>query len=575
MATGRHLSYCNPRLLRTVFLQLHEQQEKGVFCDVTLQGDDDGLHVHACVVAACSPYLAKLLNCPAEGSNTKASSGGSGFLDRRILNVSGIPKHYLLPLVSYMYTSELVVPPADAYGVLKAAQKLKIPVLDELRLEGGRIVRPETGRRLNRGCLQSRKQTYDVVNDLQDSGTELMKDEVHAHEESKPFEPGSVNNDLCSPHKPDNIFCTQNLDETIPNNQNLLETVENENMHIKPVVKRLYKSPEGLSNQNSLGTMSEQNQSCPESLVDQVKDEEEKQEIHDTPGNAVMKRRKLNRGAKVGVSPVIEMSTSPRGKLSENMTDIAKTEKTGECTSGGLAGLIMVEDVSSGSQLTNVQSDVFQIRSEDLNPTEHLIRELEELYTKSPKWEGAGDSEALLACIGIDNKVVANKDKYFGIADPSVSCSSLCTGLEVLNKVESDPTEVQKDTVPKKDPMLDCLNDFEANMTSPHSSTADKLGGIYTCTKVHLVHEVEKVKLRKIKNGLSWEIVKDMNPDIISDNENAEQVNDLEELLEQGLNIPSSSSDVDVGGCSPLVWTGEILWPDPSSESDEEIDVGM
>ncbi|XP_056387166.1 BTB/POZ domain-containing protein 18 [Hyla sarda] len=154
---GLRLSYWNPRLLRTVFHQLQQQQQTGLFCDVTLQGDGEAnIHVHSCVIAACSPYLANLLSEISKNSDPRTPT----FSNRHVLRIHGIKSLHLLPLVNYMYTSELEVAPGDVSDVLKAAQKLQIPELELLKLEGGRLVRSEPGRRLNRNCLSSKTHAH-------------------------------------------------------------------------------------------------------------------------------------------------------------------------------------------------------------------------------------------------------------------------------------------------------------------------------------------------------------------------------------------------------------------------------
>ncbi|XP_075697982.1 BTB/POZ domain-containing protein 18 [Rhinoderma darwinii] len=156
---GLQLSYWNPRLLRTLLFQLQQQQQAGLFCDVILQGDGEGIHVHSCVIAACSPYLANLLMSPTELSEV-SDSKMTILSSRRVLRICGIKSLYLFPLVHYMYTSELEVAPGDVRNVLKAAQKLQITELELLKLEGGRLVRAESGRRLNRNCLGSKSHIH-------------------------------------------------------------------------------------------------------------------------------------------------------------------------------------------------------------------------------------------------------------------------------------------------------------------------------------------------------------------------------------------------------------------------------
>lgn len=544
----------------------------------------DGLPVHSCVIAACSPYLAKLLRCPAEMSAAIADSEGQVLCNRRILNLSGIPINYLLPLVRYMYTSELEVAPADAYGVLKIAQKLRIPVLENLKLEGGRIVRPETGRKLNRGCLGSRKQTHHVENDLQHSGIRLINEEVCIHEADKPFVLDSVNNESPTPDIPDNIVSSQSLEQTIPSKQNFQDSMEKDEPHIKVRLKRLYNSPDVLSNQNNLGTVSEQNKSSPKIFIDMVKAYgEEKQEIHEISGNVNPKRRKLNRGEKLGVLPDSVMSLSPSEKLNDNLINISNTETTGKHTCANHTGTFIVKDSLINSDLTNVQCDVShmdkgtKININDSQSAEHLKRS--PLNIGIQNGQETEESEGSVVFIGMDSKDAnigmdskdANKDEYVGMSDSTLSYSRRCSDLEDFSRADSDVIDIQKDNIVGMDLRHAGFSNSEATMKCLPSSTADKSEKIQTCTKVPSVLEVEKVKLRKINNGPRWEIVKD--PDTANASENVEHMNQLEELLEQMLNLPSPSSDVDVGGSSPVIWMAEGVWPDLSSESDEEIEV--
>ncbi|XP_044151642.1 BTB/POZ domain-containing protein 18 [Bufo gargarizans] len=149
---GLRLTYYNPRLLRTLLIQLQQQQQAGLFCDVTLQGDGEGIDVHSCVIAACSPYLADLLTSPTEISEVSDST-------RRVLKIHGLKSIHLFPLVQYMYTAELKVAPGDVGSVLQAAHKLQIPEVELLKLERGRLVRTDSGRRLNRSCLGTKTRT--------------------------------------------------------------------------------------------------------------------------------------------------------------------------------------------------------------------------------------------------------------------------------------------------------------------------------------------------------------------------------------------------------------------------------
>ncbi|XP_044538146.1 BTB/POZ domain-containing protein 18 [Gracilinanus agilis] len=135
--------YRNPRLLRLAFLQLHHQQQSGVFCDVLLQAEGEAVPAHCCILSACSPFFTERLERerPAQGRKV-------------VLELGGLKIGTLRKLVDFLYTSEMEVSREEAQDVLLAARQLRVSELESLQLEGGKLVRVAQGRRLNRKCLQ-------------------------------------------------------------------------------------------------------------------------------------------------------------------------------------------------------------------------------------------------------------------------------------------------------------------------------------------------------------------------------------------------------------------------------------
>ncbi|XP_016056014.1 PREDICTED: BTB/POZ domain-containing protein 18 [Miniopterus natalensis] len=135
--------YRNSRFLRLAFLQLHHQQQSGVFCDVLLQAEGEAVPAHCCILSACSPFFTKRLEQerPAQGCKV-------------VLELGGLKIRTLRKLVDFLYTSEMEVSLEEAQDVLSAARQLRISELESLQLEGGKLVKAPQGRRLNRECLQ-------------------------------------------------------------------------------------------------------------------------------------------------------------------------------------------------------------------------------------------------------------------------------------------------------------------------------------------------------------------------------------------------------------------------------------
>ncbi|XP_036736278.1 BTB/POZ domain-containing protein 18 [Manis pentadactyla] len=135
--------YRNPQFLRLAFLQLHHQQQSGVFCDVLLKAEGEAIPAHCCILSACSPFFTERLKreWPAPGQKV-------------VLDLEGLKIKTLRKLVDFLYTSEMEVSQEEAQDVLSAARQLHVSELESLQLEGGKLVKPPQGRKLNRKCFQ-------------------------------------------------------------------------------------------------------------------------------------------------------------------------------------------------------------------------------------------------------------------------------------------------------------------------------------------------------------------------------------------------------------------------------------
>lgn len=71
-----------------------------------------------------------------------------------VLEIRGLKIGTLRKLVDFLYTSEMEVSREEAQDILAAARQLQVSELDSLQLEGGKLVKKNLGRRLNRNCLQ-------------------------------------------------------------------------------------------------------------------------------------------------------------------------------------------------------------------------------------------------------------------------------------------------------------------------------------------------------------------------------------------------------------------------------------
>ncbi|KAG8125426.1 hypothetical protein E2320_020596 [Naja naja] len=142
-AANPKILYRNSRLLRMVFLQLHRQQRADLFCDVVLQAEGEAVPAHCCILSACSPFFTEQLEreMPPKGHKV-------------VLEIRGLKIGTLRKLVDFLYTSEMEVSREEAQDILAAARQLQVSELDSLQLEGGKLVKKNLDRRLNRNCLQ-------------------------------------------------------------------------------------------------------------------------------------------------------------------------------------------------------------------------------------------------------------------------------------------------------------------------------------------------------------------------------------------------------------------------------------
>ncbi|XP_029431707.1 BTB/POZ domain-containing protein 18 [Rhinatrema bivittatum] len=145
------LFYHSSRLMRTTFLQLHRQQKDNAFCDVILQAEGMQIPAHSCILSACSPFFTQRLSLMSPPAP-------------QLVELSELRVSVLARLVHYVYTAELEVTRDEVEEVLAAARQLRILELEALHLEGGKLVKAEVGRRLNRDCFQSRG--YPLLSDV-------------------------------------------------------------------------------------------------------------------------------------------------------------------------------------------------------------------------------------------------------------------------------------------------------------------------------------------------------------------------------------------------------------------------
>uniref|UniRef100_A0A8C5RZ07 BTB domain containing 18 n=1 Tax=Laticauda laticaudata TaxID=8630 RepID=A0A8C5RZ07_LATLA len=103
----------------------------------------EAVPAHCCILSACSPFFTEQLEreMPPEGHKV-------------VLEIRGLKIGTLRKLVDFLYTSEMEVSREEAQDILAAARQLQVSELDSLQLEGGKLVKKNLGRQLNRNCLQ-------------------------------------------------------------------------------------------------------------------------------------------------------------------------------------------------------------------------------------------------------------------------------------------------------------------------------------------------------------------------------------------------------------------------------------
>ncbi|XP_014353188.1 uncharacterized protein LOC106706573 [Latimeria chalumnae] len=144
------LSYRNIRLLRTAFLQLHQQQQDGVFCDVILQAEGESILAHRCVLSAFSQYLRGRFSSEEPHSH------------KVLLELHELKAKTLKKLVDFIYTSEIQIQLDEAEEVLQAARFLQIQELENLELEGGKLAKNPPSRRINRDCFRTERKPLPI-----------------------------------------------------------------------------------------------------------------------------------------------------------------------------------------------------------------------------------------------------------------------------------------------------------------------------------------------------------------------------------------------------------------------------
>ncbi|XP_021103949.1 BTB/POZ domain-containing protein 18 [Heterocephalus glaber] len=103
----------------------------------------EAVPAHRCILSACSPFFTERLEqeSPVQGRKV-------------VLELGGLKIRTLRKLVDFLYTSEMEVSREEAQDLLSAARQLRVSELESLQLEGGKLVKAPLGRRLNRECLQ-------------------------------------------------------------------------------------------------------------------------------------------------------------------------------------------------------------------------------------------------------------------------------------------------------------------------------------------------------------------------------------------------------------------------------------
>ncbi|KAE8591480.1 hypothetical protein XENTR_v10018461 [Xenopus tropicalis] len=601
MASTVRLRYWNPRLLRTMFLQLQRQQNTGFFCDVTLQGGEgEGVSVHACLLAACSPYLAKLLASVTEVSQLDTDSAIQTDCTGHILTVPGIPSCYLLPLVHYMYTSELEVTPENVHGVLEAARRLQIPELEGLRLEGGRLVRPELARKLNRDCFGSVISQYATESG---NGKQIFTKEeitsgrnvpVRMHEQGPCILEKRTNKEHTFPADTGSLLrgkmeASSSLQGNIENP--LLEITKNPTEKSGPsTVQTCFQSRENYecAFQDS-GTT--QNVSAINQDIEMTK---LSSEIPLIVLNPDQKRHILV--SEHGADTVPSRKTDMQDKKLFKLQRAYKVRKeTGEQATKGKTNIIPLSRIiklDRGEKQDMPQMDEniknnFKHKqnhnmNSNLNPQDSVLKqvcrnknsqctiklELNDPSIQTQSHIQVCPEQQRIVQSHLEENAALQKDVCVTcvIAKPMANTLLQHKTVKVvkLQHTGSNVMNTKKILLEERDMII-----------SSQKRTCQGIKRDWCADEFEDKHK-ELVKRSKTENGHWWEEINEVESPAyaLSPNEQDMQLNQPEELVEQILSVSSpSSSEVDVGGQSPVPTKYVGVRPDSSSESDTEIDI--
>ncbi|KAG8434828.1 hypothetical protein GDO86_012976 [Hymenochirus boettgeri] len=525
-----------------MFLQLQRQQNADLFCDVTLQGEGEGVRVHACLLAACSPYLSKLLLTSAKDPESSTDPSTHLCCSGRILNVPGLPSRYLLPLVRYMYTSELEVPPADAHGVLEAARLLQIPELELLRLEGGRLVRAEFARKLNRDCLG---------NIPPQCAAEIVNNKQSQHEQNK-FCKKNQELELLSENRL--VFRQKTETNANPESTNKISLEERDahKVYVKPSNRK--ETPFSVTVQNIL---------MPKVSI-------EKTQAVQNP----------NKKTNIPVTnPEIQPNPNRANCLNDQRLEICSRflKETGTCgkkldqsrenTVSGINYISRIMMHDKGEKLDKPQG--CSAKSSSNRKSEYDCTAISEQQKSTLDFP-----EQIVNISQTDKEYVKGvKELYVQQADASLEHHSIGQCLvKNTNMKENARVEFQM-----SDNVENIVTKSEAVHIEEHKDEQQKVVEKRKHVSTNKSEERQKAqeKIKKAENRLWWEIINDMHSPVYTMCTNNEKpVNQVEELVEEILYVPSPNiPEVDVGGVSPDARCCTGVWPDPSSESDTDVDV--
>ncbi|XP_018081048.1 uncharacterized protein LOC108696306 isoform X1 [Xenopus laevis] len=582
MASTLHLRYWNPRLLRTMFLQLQRQQNTGYFCDVTLKGEGEGLSVHACLLAACSPYLAKLLTSASEASQLDTDSPIQTGSTGHILTVPGIPSHYLLPLVHYMYTSELEVTPTNVHGVLEAARRLQIPELEELRLEGGRLVRPELSRKLNRDCFSSLILPHASETG---NGKEIFTKGKGANIGSRGKRgacsslPGLIKKTLFEIKNPieepapstaqtyfqsrENYECAFQDSGTKVNvgaiDQDTLITQLSPDSPL--IMLNSHQKREILISEHGADPVPNRKRDIQDDKMfkeDKERKEAGEQATKDTNTNIRQLSRiiKLDRGEKQDMPLMDEnMEKGFKNRQSSIMnSSLTIQDSVLKQACQNKTSLCAIKLKSNGPTPVHTQSNIpvcpkqQRIVQSHLEPDRGTVRQL---FKQRFEETAALQKDICVKCV---------------IANPMVKASLQNSTVNVVKLQDIGSTDMNtKKILPEER-----LGTQSAKRDIKVLSQKNIGDGIKRDWCADEFEQKEEAKRNKTESELWWEKINEVESPTYAQFPTEQ----LEELVEQILCVPSpSSSEVDVGGKSPVPTNYVGVWPDPSSESDTEVDI--